>query len=79
MTDDQDIRVWARSKGLTIGDRGRIPKSVTEQYKASQADEEPEVDGSDDFLMPPPAAEPAADAPPADLPVDGKVVPERRP
>lgn len=27
-----DIRAWAKDQGITVGDRGRIPASVVEQY-----------------------------------------------
>lgn len=30
------VRAWAKSAGLQVSDRGRIPKSVLEQYEASQ-------------------------------------------
>lgn len=29
------IRQWARAQGITIGDRGRIPASIAEQYDAA--------------------------------------------
>jgi Lsr2 len=31
---NQAIREWAKSKGLEVSDRGRIPASVVEQYQA---------------------------------------------
>ena len=31
-----DIRAWAKTNGITVSDRGRIPASVAEQYEASQ-------------------------------------------
>ena len=30
-----DIRAWAKSHGIAVSDRGRIPASVAEQYQAS--------------------------------------------
>jgi hypothetical protein len=30
-----DIRAWARQHGLPVSERGRIPASVLEQYRAS--------------------------------------------
>jgi hypothetical protein len=30
-----DIRAWAKSQGITVSERGRIPASVTEQYQAA--------------------------------------------
>jgi Lsr2 len=29
-----DIRAWAKTHGITVSDRGRIPTSVVEQYEA---------------------------------------------
>lgn len=29
------IRAWARDRGMAISERGRIPASVTEQYRAA--------------------------------------------
>ncbi len=29
-----DIRAWAKTHGITVSDRGRIPASVAEQYEA---------------------------------------------
>ena len=29
------IRAWAKSQGLAVSDRGRIPASVVERYKAA--------------------------------------------
>lgn len=29
-----DIRAWAKTHGITVSDRGRIPASVVEQYEA---------------------------------------------
>jgi hypothetical protein len=31
---NQAIREWAKSKGLEVSDRGRIPASIVEQYQA---------------------------------------------
>ena len=30
-----DIRAWAKEHGLAVSDRGRIPVSVAEQYRAA--------------------------------------------
>jgi len=30
-----DIRAWAKSQGITVSERGRIPASVIEQYEAA--------------------------------------------
>ena len=30
-----DIRAWAKEHGLAVSDRGRIPASVAEQYRAA--------------------------------------------
>lgn len=30
------VREWARSSGIDVSDRGRIPTAVLEQYKAAQ-------------------------------------------
>jgi Lsr2 len=30
-----DIRAWAKEKGIAVSDRGRIPASVVEQYEAA--------------------------------------------
>jgi hypothetical protein len=30
-----DIRAWAKDRGITVSDRGRIPASVAEQYDAA--------------------------------------------
>jgi hypothetical protein len=31
---NQAVREWAKSKGIDVSDRGRIPRSVIEQYEA---------------------------------------------
>lgn len=31
------IRKWAKAQGITVGDRGRIPAGVAEQYEAANA------------------------------------------
>ena len=31
----QAVRAWAKSQGLAVGDRGRIPASVVESYEAA--------------------------------------------
>jgi hypothetical protein len=31
-----DIREWARSQGLEVSERGRIPKTIVEQYQAAR-------------------------------------------
>ena len=81
MSENQDIRVWARQTGLDIGDRGRIPDSIREQYRASRNGdgELPELDATtEDMLIPGPETPQDAPEKPA-LPVTGKVVPERPP
>jgi Lsr2 len=30
-----DIRAWAKGQGITVSERGRIPASVVEQYRAA--------------------------------------------
>jgi Lsr2 len=32
-----DVRAWARSQGIQVSERGRIPASVVEQYEAANA------------------------------------------
>jgi hypothetical protein len=32
-----DIRAWAKDHGIAVSERGRIPASVMEQYKAAKA------------------------------------------
>ncbi|MGN6795739.1 MAG: histone-like nucleoid-structuring protein Lsr2 [Streptosporangiaceae bacterium] len=32
-----DVRAWAKEHGFTLSDRGRIPASVIEQYRAAKA------------------------------------------
>ena len=32
-TQNQAVRDWARSKGITVSDRGRIPAHISEQYQ----------------------------------------------
>jgi hypothetical protein len=32
-----DVRAWARSHGIAVNERGRIPASVVEQYEAANA------------------------------------------
>ncbi len=34
--DPADVRAWAKSKGLEVSERGRIPAAVLEQYAAAQ-------------------------------------------
>jgi nucleoid-associated protein Lsr2 len=31
-----DIRAWAKTHGITVSDRGRIPASVVDQYEAGR-------------------------------------------
>lgn len=31
------VRAWAKEHGIDVGDRGRIPASVTERYQAAMA------------------------------------------
>ncbi|MFE9934552.1 Lsr2 family protein [Streptomyces sp. NPDC005533] len=33
--DTAEIRAWAKEKGLTVNDRGRVPKKVREAYDAA--------------------------------------------
>ena len=49
-----DVRVWAKSQGLQVGDRGRLPAAVIEAYQAAVA-----VDATT------PAGRPARKAPPS--------------
>ena len=46
MSDPQDIREWAKSNGIDLAERGRLPKSVVEQYEARD-DGPPDDDGPD--------------------------------
>ncbi len=32
-----EIREWARSKGLSVSERGRIPATIMEQYEAANS------------------------------------------
>ena len=32
----KDIREWAKSEGIEVSDRGRVPADVTRQYQAAQ-------------------------------------------
>ncbi|QFZ78447.1 hypothetical protein GFH48_38920 [Streptomyces fagopyri] len=34
--DDERIRLWARTNGYLVNDRGRIPASIREAYEVSQ-------------------------------------------
>jgi hypothetical protein len=34
---NEAIRDWARAKGLSVANRGRIPADIVEQYKAAHA------------------------------------------
>ena len=36
MSDAQDIRNWAKAQGITVGDRGRLPSDLIEQWEAAQ-------------------------------------------
>ena len=81
MTENQDIRTWARTQGFDLGDRGRIPAGIREQYQASHnGDRElPGLDATaEDMLIPGPET-PAETPEKPVLPVTGKVVPERPP
>jgi len=31
----EDIRAWAKARGIAVSDRGRIPAGVAEQYRAA--------------------------------------------
>jgi hypothetical protein len=33
--DPQDVRAWAHSHGVTVNERGRIPREIVEQYLAA--------------------------------------------
>lgn len=33
----QAVRSWAKSNGITVSDRGRVPNWVTEQFETAQA------------------------------------------
>ena len=33
--DSSSIREWAKSQGLEVSDRGRIPRAIVEQYQAA--------------------------------------------
>src|SRR5215468_3634467 len=58
----QDIRAWAQAQGIELNGRGRLPKSVVEQYEAAHADDE--VDEEPLLIVPDdpgPPAEPAAE------------------
>jgi hypothetical protein len=33
-----DIRAWAKDRGITVSERGRIPANVVEQYQAATGD-----------------------------------------
>jgi hypothetical protein len=79
MTDSQDIRTWAKTQGIDIGVRGRIPDTVREQYDASRngGGELPELDAAE--LILPGEPEVPQDAPPPKLASVGTVVPERPP
>lgn len=32
----RNVRDWAKSRGITVSDRGRVPNEIVDQYKASQ-------------------------------------------
>lgn len=34
--DPADVRAWAKSQGLAVSERGRIPASLLDQYAAAQ-------------------------------------------
>jgi hypothetical protein len=34
--DPKQVREWAKSQGLDVNPRGRVPKSLIEQYQAAQ-------------------------------------------
>lgn len=34
--ESSDIRTWARNQGKQINDRGRIPQTIVEEYRAAQ-------------------------------------------
>lgn len=47
--DATDIRDWAKSKGVPVSDRGRVPKEIRDAYNAEHGIEQPTSDtpGSD--------------------------------
>lgn len=83
--DNQDIREWARGQGMDIGSKGRISAGIRQQYETARngqhavPDKADEVDGDAPDLMPPARAEEPASAPSDGLPLEGSVVPERKP
>ncbi len=46
MSDPKQVREWARSQGIEVGKRGRVPVELVKQFEASQ------VDGSDPVADP---------------------------
>lgn len=43
MSKPDEIRAWARSKGLSIGDRGRISAQMRAAYEQEKANAKPET------------------------------------
>lgn len=37
---DTDIREWARARGMSVGERGRLPRDITDAYSAEHDDQE---------------------------------------
>lgn len=82
MSEAQDIRVWAKSHGIKLGEVGRIPADVREQYRAQangDGDDDgdlPDMEVDEDDLMP---GEPESPPEPPAAPAPQERVPERRP
>lgn len=75
MSEAQDIRAWAAGRGIDIGERGRVPTAVREQYRAEHADPPFDDTQADDVTT---ATEPPPPEPPASPAVEGRVA-ERPP
>lgn len=66
MAEPTDVREWARRKGIDIGERGRVPKKVLDEYAADQAaagddlvvTPDPEPDTGETRPFAPPASQP---------------------
>lgn len=43
MASDTDIRQWARDRGMSVGERGRLPGDVTDAWRAEHPGEEDQV------------------------------------
>lgn len=63
-----DVREWAKAKGMTIGDHGRIPAKIQAAYDADQAPAPPSYDGGVTVAdFPEPLDDPEPDEPRAGL------------